>query len=259
MALPIIPIAIAAIAAGLKFGGKAIKAIQASRAAKKEMQMGQQMTAEAQRLSEAFPRPEMQVPQAIQQQMRGLQGLQYQQMPGMTMAQNQISQATAGGVEALERMGTGAEAYGGIADLYGQQMGQQRGLAQQQALYQGGGQEKYLEGLGGLGQWEQQAWQWNEAQPYVQAQQKASQMETQGRESEWQGLQTKMGAQGELFGGALESAGGLMGQMGGAGLFGGGPSPGAISVDPQIMQRTQMPTGGGAYQNNLGQVLGQRG
>ena len=263
MALPLIPLAIAAIGAGLKFGGQAIKSIQASRAAKKQMQMGQQMTAEGQELSAAHPRPEMQVPEAIQRQMRGMQGRQYQQMPGMQMAQNQISQATAGGIGAMERRGMGSEAFGGIADLYGQQMGQQQGLAQQQAQYQDTAQQQYLEGLGGLGEWEQQAWQWNKAQPYQQAQQTASEMQTTGREAEWQGMQSKMGAWGSMFAGAGEAAGGLMGQMGGAGLFGGGgqapnAGPTAGIQGEGAWTGTQMPTGGPPPQNNLGQVLGQR-
>jgi len=258
MALPIIPIAIAAISAGLKFGGMAINAIQKSRAAKKQMQMGQQMRQEGQELSAAYQRPEMEVPQAIQQQMRGMQGAQFQQMPGMTMAQNQIAQATAGGIGAMERRGQGAEAFGGIAELYGQQMGQQRGLAQQQAQYQGGAQQQYLQGLGGLGQWEQQAWQWNQAQPYLQAQQKAAQMGQMGGEAEWQGMQSKMGAWGEAFAGAGEAAGSFVGQMGQANLFAQNTAPGKISPDPEVLQKTQMKPEPVESQSNLGAFLQQR-
>ena len=160
----------AAVGEGLDFAGNIFSAIQGARLGKKQMQLGQQMVGEAQELSAAYERPEFQTPQAIQQQMRGLQGRQYQQMPGMQMAQNQISQATAQGIEAMERRGTGAEAFGGAARLYGQQMEQQRGLVQEQAKYQDVAQQQYLQGLEGLGDWQQQAWQWNQASPYLQAQ-----------------------------------------------------------------------------------------
>jgi hypothetical protein len=259
MAFPIIG---AAIGQGLEFAGNIFSAIQGARLGKKQMQMGQQMRQEGQELSAAYERPELQTPQAIQQQMRGLQGRQYQQMPGMQMAQNQISQATAQGVGAMERRGQGAEAFGGISQLYGQQMGAQQGLAQQQAQYQDTAQQQYLQGLEGLGDWQQQNWQWNQADPYLQAQQKASQLESMGRGAEWQGMQQKMGAWGSAFAGAGQAAGGLMGALGESNLFGGkGSAPNAgptAGIQGERGWTTTQMQPQGPTQQTLGDILKPR-
>jgi hypothetical protein len=53
--------------------------------------------------------------------------------------------------------------------------------------------------LEGLGNWQQQAWQWNEADPYLQAQQKAAQLEMMGRQGQWEGMKNKMGSWAESF------------------------------------------------------------
>jgi hypothetical protein len=181
--------------------------IQGSRLGKKQMQLGQGMIKEGQSLSAAYERPEMRTPQAIQMMMEMAKGGQFEQMPGMTTMQNQIAKATAGGVSAMERMGTGAEAFGGVADLYAKQMGTEAGLGVEGARFQTGRRDQYLGALEGLGQWEQQAWNWNQADPYLQAQQKAAQLEQAGRSGEWEGLKTKMGSWAESFkgmGGALD-------------------------------------------------------
>lgn len=185
--------------------------IQGSRMGKKQMEMGQGMMDEAQAMSAANVRPEMQTPQAIQMMMEMSKGKMSQNMPGMTNMQNQINQATAGGVNAMKEMGTGSEAFGGVADLYANQMNAQSDLGVQNAQFQSGAQDQYMGALEGLGQWEQQAWNWNEADPYLQAQQKASQLETQGRSGQWEGLKNKMGSWAESFkgmGSSLDDIGG---------------------------------------------------
>jgi hypothetical protein len=181
--------------------------IQGSRLGKKQMQMGQQMMSEAQDLSASYARPEMQTPAAIQAMMELSSGRRFQNMPGMTNLQNQINQATAGGVKAMERMGTGAEAFGGVAQMYANQMNQQSQNAVTNAQFRDTAEQQYMGALEGLGGWQQQAWQWNQADPYLQAQQKAAMLETMGRQGQWEGLKTKMGSWAESFqgmGGALD-------------------------------------------------------
>lgn len=182
--------------------------IQGARMGKKQMQLGQGMMDEAQTLSAAYQRPEMQTPEAIQAMMQMSQGRMFQNMPGMTQMQNQINQATAGAVGSMREMGTGAEGFGAIADMYGNQMNQQSNLGVKNAMFRDQGQQQHMSNLGNLGQWQQQAWQWNEADPYLQAQQKAAQLETMGRMGEWEGLKNKMGSWAESFqgmGGELDS------------------------------------------------------
>lgn len=197
--------------------------IQGSRMGKKQMQLGQGMVDEAQALSAAYKRPEMQTPQSIQMMMDISKGMQYEDMPGMTTMQNQIEKATAGGVGAMERMGTGAEAFGGVADLYANQMDASGNLGVQNAQFQRGAKEGYLADLEGLGQWEQQAWGWNEADPYLNAQAKAAALETQGRQGEWEGLKNKMGSWATAFqgmGGALDETATQIGSAFTGGTFG---------------------------------------
>ncbi|MBE3085401.1 MAG: hypothetical protein IMZ64_04190 [Bacteroidetes bacterium] len=179
--------------------GNLAAGIQGARLGKKQMGMGNQMIDEAQKLSASYVRPEFQTPQAIQAQMAMAQGRQFQNMPGMTQMQNQINQATAGGVNAMQEMGTGSEAFGGIADLYANQMNQQSQNSIQNARFQNQAQDQYQGLLGNLGQWQQQAWNWNEADPYMQAQQKAAQLEQMGRQGQWEGMKNKMGSWAQSF------------------------------------------------------------
>ena len=190
-----------------QFLGNIGAGIQGSRMGKKQMQLGQGMIDEAQNLSAAYQRPEMKTPAAINLMMELASGKRFQQMPGMTTMQNQIGKATAGGVKAMERMGTGAEAFGGIADLYSKQMDTQANLGVTNAQFQNQAEDQYLGALEGLGDWQQQAWGWNEADPYLNAQNKAAQLEAMGRQGQWEGLKNKMGSWATSFqgmGGALD-------------------------------------------------------
>ena len=184
------------------FIGNVAAGVQGSRMGKKQMQLGRDMMKEAQALSEAYKRPEMQTPAAIRLMADMAQGRMFQNMPGMNIMQNQINQATAGAVEAMKGMGVGAEAFGGIADVYANQMNQQANLATQNAAYRDDAARDYMGVLNDVGQWQQSAWQWNEADPYLQAQQKAAQLEMMGRQGQWEGLKTKMGSWAETFKGA---------------------------------------------------------
>ena len=196
---------------------------------KKQMKMGRKMQEEARALSAQYQRPELQTPQAIQQMMEMSRGMQYEQMPGMTTMQNQISKATAGGVGAMERRATGAEGFGGIADLYASQMDQQANLGVQNAQMQRQAKEGYLGDLQGLGEWQQQAWEWNKADPYLMAQQKAAQLETMGRQGEWEGLKNKYGSWATAASGFAENSEGQGAAVFGGGMdsFGGGDSGGS--------------------------------
>jgi hypothetical protein len=175
--------------------------IMGSRMGKKQMKMGQQMQEEARSLSAAYKRPEMQTPQAIQMMMEMSRGRMNQNMPGMTQQQNQINKATAGGVQAYKEMGTGAEAFGGVADLYANQLDRQGELGTENKMYQDQNQQDYLGDLQGLGDIERENWGWNKADPYLNAQEKAAQLEMAGRQGEWEGLKNKMGSWAEAFSG----------------------------------------------------------
>lgn len=189
------------------FLGNIASGIQGSRMGKKQMQLGQQMISEARSLSEAYQRPEMRTPQAYRMMVDMAKGRQFKDLPGMTTMQNQIDKAIAAGMSAISRRGVGAEGMGAAVDLYTAQMGEQAGLGIQKAQFRDQAELDYMAALEGLGDWQQQAWQWNEADPYLQAQLKAAQLEQMGRMGEWEGLKNKMGSWAETFqgmGGALD-------------------------------------------------------
>lgn len=218
---------------------------QASKLGDKQQGMSQDMIAEAQALSAAYERPEMKTPESINKMMSMLQSRQYQDMPGLSTMKNQLGQSTAQGMDAIEGMGVGAEGMGAMANLYSNQMGQGQNLSIQNAMFKDDAELDYLGGLEGIGNWEQKAWQWNEADPYMQAQQKAAMLESAGRSGEWEGMKTEMGAWANTFqgigGGADDTMSQIMGMLGGGGGGGGTPA----YTPPQNAQPSyNMPYGG---------------
>lgn len=184
--------------------GDVVGGIQANKIAKMQMGEGDRMLAEAKALQEGYKRPEMMTPQAIQAMVKMAQGQMYQKMPGATQFENQIQGATAQGMSAIGEMGAGAESIGAMAGLYGNQMSQMQNLAAQNASYQAQGQQSYMNALQGLGDWQQQQWQWNEADPYLQAMTKAAQLEQVGYQNRFQGYKAKQGAAAEMWSGIGE-------------------------------------------------------
>jgi len=184
--------------------GDVVGGIQANKIAKMQMGEGDRMLAEAKALQEGYKRPEMMTPQAIQAMVKMAQGQMYQKMPGATQFENQIQGATAQGMSAIGEMGAGAESIGALAGLYGNQMNQMQNLAAQNASYQAQGQQSYMNALQGLGDWQQQQWQWNEADPYLQAMTKAAQLEQVGYLNRFQGYKAKQGVAAEMWSGIGE-------------------------------------------------------
>lgn len=192
----------------MDLGKSALSGWLGARMGKKQMQMGEQMMSEAQAMSAANPRPEMMTPAAINAMMAMSKGRMYQNMPGMNIMNNQVNQATSGALAELERMGIGSESTGAVADIYAKQLQNLSGISAQNAMYRDTAQKGYLSDLNTLGQWQQQAWQWNAADPYLQAQAKAAQLETMGRQGQWEGLKNKMGSWAQAFGGMADTLSG---------------------------------------------------
>jgi hypothetical protein len=237
-----VPMALMGIGAGLGFLGNLGSTIQGNRMGKKQMAMGQQMIDEAAALSAAYQRPDMETPEAINRMMQMAQGRQYQNMPGMNLAENKLGVTTAQGMSAIGDMSSGAEGIGAIANLYANQMGGQQNLAFQNAQYQDKNQQQYMGALEGLGNLQQQQWQWNEADPYIQAQQKAAQLDTMGRQGQWEGMKNKMGSWANTFQGLGSTAEGLMNNLAFSGI---GQSSGPSFTLPQ---NAQLNLGGGSPQ-----------
>jgi len=196
--------------------GSVIGTITANKVAKYQMSEGERMLQQALALQNAYQRPQMFVPEAIQAMTRLAQGRMYQQMPGMTYFENQLKQATASGLSAAQQMSAGPESLGMIARLYGSQMQGLQNLAGQQAQYQANAQNTYLNALQNLGQWQQQAWQWNAADPYLQAMQKSAQLEQVGYLNKFAGLSDLYGNRANMWKGIFSSLDEMLG--GGSGF-----------------------------------------
>jgi hypothetical protein len=200
------------------FAGNLLAGRQGSKLGKKQMELGQGMIDEAQALSAAYERPELAInrmttPESINQMVELTKQRQYSEMPGYSQAQNQIGQSSAQTLRALSEMGSGAETLGAVGDIYSQNLAANRDLAVSNTMFKDQAEKDYLNALGLLGQQENQnflfnteagmkEFDWNKAQPYANAQNKAAMLEAMGRSGQWEGLKTKMGSWAETFSGA---------------------------------------------------------
>lgn len=165
------------------------------------------------------PRPNAEVAPAINKMVNYNQGLaQAQDIPGGEMYRNEIKGATASGMNAASQLGSGSEAYGMLGKLIGGQQNAMGGLAQQTSQYAQGNQQNYANSLGQLGQEQNRVWDWNKAQPYLQAAQMASQLRGSGMQNIFGGVSGAAGAGAEMakpdFNSAINSGRGYGGQGG---------------------------------------------
>lgn len=198
----------AIIQAGVQILGELGAGIQGARMGKEQEKRGLEMQEEGRRLSANWQRPDLETPESIKLRNEISQGRQFQNMPGFQESQNQIDQATAEAQTALEKAGRGAEGYGAIADVYKNKMEAEREVGKDNAAYQERGQEGYLKDLEQTGEWEQKAWEWDKADPYLVAQEKAAALDVAGRQGEWEGVKTRMGSWAETFSGISSAMGG---------------------------------------------------
>jgi hypothetical protein len=174
---------------------------------------------EASQIESQNPRPNAEVAPAISQMVNYNRGLaQSQDIPGGEMYRNEIKGATSAGMNAASQLGSGSEAYGMLGKLMGQQNNAMGGLAQQTSQYVQGNQQNYSNSLGQLGQEQNRVWDWNKAQPYLQAAQMASQLRGSGMQNIFGGVSGAAGAGAEMakpdFNSAINSGRGYGGQGG---------------------------------------------
>jgi hypothetical protein len=181
--------------------------------------MGGKQLKEAGQIESQNPRPNAEVAPAISQMVNYNRGLsQSQDIPGGEMYRNEIKGATASGMNAASQLGSGSEAYGMLGKLAGQQNNAMGGLAQQTSQYVSGKQGEYANSLQSLGQEQNRVWDWNKAQPYLQAAQMAAQLRGSGMQNLFGGISGAAGAGSEMaqpdFNSAINSGKGYGGQGG---------------------------------------------
>lgn len=164
----------------------------------KQQKEGERMMRQANSLRKNNPRPDYEIPDAVNKMVGLAQGQMFQRLPGATNYENMIQGSTAGALSSLKQMGAGAESMGAIADLYANQMSSFQGLAGQEAGFRQQGQDRYMSALEGLGEYQQKEFQWDKAMPYMDAMQRASQLEAAGRENKMHGYNNKLGVGSEI-------------------------------------------------------------
>ena len=120
-------------------------------------------------------------------------------IPGGEMYRNEIKGATSAGLRAASELGSGAEAYGMMGELVGRQQNQfgemARDTAQQIAGYQG----DYMSALGTKAGEENRVWEWNKADPYLQAAQIAQMLRDSGMKNINSGVKNVLGSGAEYL------------------------------------------------------------
>lgn len=120
-----------------------------------------------------------------------------QDIPGGEMYRNEIKGATSAGMQAASELGSGAEAYGMLGQLVGRQQNQYGDLARLIAQQVKDARGDYMNALGTRAQEENRVWDWNKAQPYLQAAQIASQLRDSGMKNLYSGGANAFGAAAE--------------------------------------------------------------
>jgi hypothetical protein len=116
-----------------------------------------------------------------------------QDIPGGEMYRNEIKGATSAGMNAASQLGSGSEAYGMLGKLVGQQDNAMGDLAKTTAQDVAGKQGAYEGALQTKAGEENRVWDWNKAQPYLQAAQMAAQLRNSGMTNIFGGLQSAGG------------------------------------------------------------------
>jgi len=112
-------------------------------------------------------RPEYEIPSSIQAQLNLLRQRAGQGLPGQDLIGSQIQQGTAQGVAASREASTSAaDLLGATTSLYGQQTQNMTDLQIAGARARSQNELAYAQGLGQFGEYQDKAWNWNQALPW---------------------------------------------------------------------------------------------
>jgi len=150
--------------------------------------VGGRQLKQAKELESQYPRPTAEIAPSIDKLTSYAYGRTLRQdIPGGEIARGEIKGATAAGLRAASELGSGAEAYGMLGELVGREQGQLAGLAKLTAQQVSGYESDYMNALPLKAQEEQRVWEWNQAQPYLQAAAIAQQLRQSGLKNLYSG------------------------------------------------------------------------
>ena len=172
------PITLAAlISGGLQVGKSLFGASQASKS-KKEMEGLRK------------DRPQYATPESAKQALALSKQQAYGDMPGQDYLEGRLGQATAAGVRRTQQVaGSSSAALGALTDIYGKRLDAERDLGYQAAQYKNQAMQRYQGALGQMANYEDQAFNINQWQPYQTRMNELSEQRMSGQQNFWGGLQ----------------------------------------------------------------------
>jgi hypothetical protein len=124
----------------------------------------------ANKLEEQYPRPDAVIAPSVDKLVNYSYGQTLRNdIPGGDMYRNEIKGATAAGMKAASEMGSGAEAYGALSGMVGNEGKNFANMAKTTAQQIAGYEGEYKDSLGVKANEENRVWEWNKAQPYLMA------------------------------------------------------------------------------------------
>ena len=157
--------------------------------------IGASQLRKAQRIEDQNPRPEAMIAPSIDKLVNYNYGQTLNQdIPGGEMYRNEIKGATSAGMTAASELGSGAEAYGMLGQMVGREQNAFSDLARQTAQQVQASKGDYMNSLQTKAQEENRVWDWNKAQPYLQAAQIAAQLRDSGTKNLYSGVSNAAGA-----------------------------------------------------------------
>ena len=159
---------------------------------------GRRQIRQAEQIERDYPRPEAVIAPSVDKLVNYSYGQTLDQdIPGGEMYRNEIKGATSAGMRAASELGSGSEAYGMLGQLVGREQNQFGELAKITANRVAGKEDAYVNSLGIKAGEENRVWDWNKAQPYLQAAQIAAQLRDSGMRNRSAGGKNVLGSSAE--------------------------------------------------------------
>lgn len=159
---------------------------------------GRRQLRQANQIEAENPRPEAVVAPSIDRLGNYAYGQTLSQdIPGGELYRNEIKGATSAGLRAASELGTGAEAYGMLGELVGREQNSFAELAKLTADRVAGKESAYANTLLSKADEENRVWEWNKAQPYLQAAQTAAMLRDSGLKNVNSGVKDVFGSTAE--------------------------------------------------------------
>lgn len=152
-------------------------------------------------------RPQMTMPGSMEEAVDLFRGAARRtEIPGQDILTGDIKAGTAGGIEAMLQMG-GAEAFGGAAQLVGQEQEAISGMAVPLAQMKLAAEQQLGSALFRKGETEKEMEEWNKIQAWKEKYFESQRRLEKGREDVYSGFETGMSIGGDIFAGLINPEG----------------------------------------------------